>query len=235
MSVNPTPISVISMDNLLFGTIRLTGTGYEAQQFPSLYFMADNNRFVRLRPFHRSGFCIVDRPSRFIFIEASYGNPKTAVYQCELGDTKAGIQATLEALPVTQVQAKPQNPSGLNLYYVTDGAFNGTMWFTSPTTQNTLCPVVVRDFTDRTRAPHLGHSLISKNALINFYNDNYPGYLNKLLALGTKAQSVTVQMADQTQQTFNISSNLSYFPEDSFVDANAQFQFISAFINGLST
>ncbi|OKL42516.1 hypothetical protein [Pseudovibrio exalbescens] len=232
---NPTPIPVISQDNLLFGSIRLTDSGYADRQLPSLYFMSDTNQFVRLRPFHRSGFCIIERPSRFIYIEAAYGQSSNIVYQCELGDTKAGIQATLQNLPVSQVNAKPSAPTGLNLFYITDGPFSGTTWFSAPSTQNNLCSVILRDFTTRSSVHHKGHALISKDAVTKFYNDTYPGMLDKLLALGTKEQSFTYQWASQGDVKIRVRSNQEYFPEASFIDQSTQFDTIKSFINGLSS
>jgi len=58
---------VIQAGNLRFGSARYDHDVIEPGSLPSLYFVANDGKFRRVRPYHDSGFAIVSSDERHIF------------------------------------------------------------------------------------------------------------------------------------------------------------------------
>ncbi|GHB21790.1 hypothetical protein GCM10007094_07370 [Pseudovibrio japonicus] len=213
------PRAVISEENIIFGTAALdVNLDLIPGQLPSLYFMDGNGIFVRLRVLHPSGFAVFEADHASVFARVP------GQFEQNLGNTGDAVRHSLMLLadgnaPVGIVDKKN---NGVFVWYANEAAMS------NPRNGQPL------DERDEQGPPngyhHNGHSIVHRNGIINYYDEHYPGFLDKLMLLGQHAQSYNVQVGDLIQN-IPIRTNVEYFQRNEFATGADQRQAIVALVN----
>ena len=213
------PRDVITLDNIIFGTAALDiDFGIIPDQLPSLYFMGENGLFVRLRVMHPSGFAV---------FEADHANVFARVrdqFRVNLGNNASEVRETLIALtddawPVGVIEKRN---NGVFVWYKDEAA---------KANHTGGQPLKAFDIQEDPHAyQHKGHSIVEVNSILQYYQENYPGFLDKLMLLGQHAQSYNVQVGNIIQN-IPIRTNVEYFQRDEFLSTADQRNAIIALVN----
>ncbi|OKL42515.1 hypothetical protein [Pseudovibrio exalbescens] len=225
-----TPVPLIHQDNIIFGTVRLTDTNEVANdQMPSLYFMNNAGNFLRLRPLHRSGFGMFDRPARHISFFAQAAGQAAPAFSFAPGNTRDEILEWMELLNRATVFGGivDRMPSGIYLHFQdAQGPHHPTEGL----------PIRIRDFSPgHPERSHWGHYLIRKEEVIAYYNNTYPGLFQHLMNLGVNAQNAVFTVPPAAGPQIPLCTNAEYLPLAWFEgNANNQraavLQFINSFV-----
>lgn len=248
-----TPVALIRPSNRLFGTmdfdpIALT---FPADQLPSTYYMTGNGPFIRLRPLHKSGFLMSEKPTRVVglytgnwaanqsFQQNTQGGQ---IFFFNLGTTEAQINASITQLKQNPVTTQDilnhnnnNNPPPLNnaVVYVQGGAMTGTIWGgNTAITNDRYQPMKVADATTVNDRAHHGHYFADSTRVEQFYADNYPATLQQLMQLGQAQQNMArVIGPNQAPIMMPLETNVEYFPISEFGDdRQRQLTFMLRFI-----
>ncbi|WP_017916186.1 hypothetical protein ACQR5W_05135 [Xanthomonas sacchari] len=240
---SPTPARLIDPSNRVFGTIDIKNYRFVGEQLPSTYYMSGTGPFIRLRPLHRSGFAIYERPTRVVGLYAgdwdrddtfAQNIQNVALYR-ELGASAADIAASIERLKLVArrtdeiIQQNTAQPLELNdaVVFVNEGALAGTVWGgDKQKTGNVYKPLKVVDATGTSRKAHAGHAFATREAVERFYADYYPHVLGQLMLLGQAQQSFVSQAPNGDDVVTVINTDTGYFPQSEFPTRASQLQFL---------
>ncbi|MBD8877991.1 hypothetical protein IG617_16985 [Labrenzia polysiphoniae] len=245
----PTPIALIKPANRLFATIDIDthANVFTPGQLPSTYYMTGAGPFLRLRPLHRSGFGMFERPTRVVGLytgtwvsgesfEENRDDNDNILFSY-LGDNATDITAAIATLKLnakTTQEIIDQNAAvhrpDLNnsIVYVDSGPLEGSVFGGDQVkTNNYYRPMKVVDATAADRNAHTGHAFASSEAAETFYGVHYPALLDQLMQLGQSAQVIKTDMSPRgvTVET-PIQTDLQYYPEAMFENRAAQLNFL---------
>ncbi len=238
----------IQRDYLAFGSVRVDPQNLFKlpPQMPSLYFMDGNSRFTRLRPFHEDGFAIFQRDIVRIIPHIGEGDPQysftgnvmrgrvRSVFPPHSQPTQA---SDLDTLLTTM---HDWNPMGTNEFiitkdeviphdslYITDGVLNGMTFYRAERTDK-FRPVKI--FDEDFESKHFGHTMISKDAVIDFYDQHHQGILEQLLKLGVREQHFVVARNGNDDDLSVIHAKHQYYPKTMISDTGEQLRVIREMI-----
>jgi len=245
----PTPIALIKPANRLFATIDIDthANVFTPGQLPSTYYMTGAGPFLRLRPLHRSGFGMFERPTRVVGLytgawvsgesfEENRDDNDNILFSY-LGDNATDISAAMATLKLnakTTQEIIDQNAAvhrpDLNnsIVYVDSGTLEGSVFGGDQVkTNNYYRPMKVVDATAADRNAHTGHAFATSEAAETFYGAHYPALLDQLMQLGQSAQVIKTDMSPRgvTVET-PIQTDLQYYPEAMFENRAGQLNFL---------